>query len=119
MDMTLEARVERGAALLDREMPGWWERIDVVRLDVREPCRCIGGQLGSGEYGRYSRLMKQLFGDSACAAVAEHGFAAADYDYEEITGLWREAVAARRVEILAAVDRVVKKASVPEHITAG
>lgn len=40
------ARVERGAALLDRAMPSWVERIDLETLKLRSACDCVCGQLG-------------------------------------------------------------------------
>jgi hypothetical protein len=38
-------RVARGAALLDREYPGWHQRIDLSVLDLANSCRCILGQV--------------------------------------------------------------------------
>jgi hypothetical protein len=37
--------VTRGAALLDREFPGWAERIDLPTLDLGDCYQCILGQL--------------------------------------------------------------------------
>lgn len=53
-----EARilVERGAALLDEEVSGWDERINLRTLDVRNCQRCIGGQL----FGTFAGLMAHL-----------------------------------------------------------
>lgn len=38
--------VERGASLLDRELPGWASLIDMGTLKLASPCNCIAGQLG-------------------------------------------------------------------------
>lgn len=46
---TIKERVQAGAELLDREEPGWEQRIDVRELDLQDACRCILGQL----YGDY------------------------------------------------------------------
>lgn len=43
------ARVARGMALLDKERPGWRERIDVAKLDLSSCYACVLGQL-AGEY---------------------------------------------------------------------
>jgi hypothetical protein len=42
---TVAERVAKGAALLDEREPGWWRDIDVDRLDLSSPCRCVLGQL--------------------------------------------------------------------------
>ena len=41
----LKARVERGAALLDAEEPGWAPRIDVPTLDISDGEHCVLAQL--------------------------------------------------------------------------
>lgn len=40
-------RVAAGAAFLDEREPGWWERIDLDRLDMSSECRCVLGQLAT------------------------------------------------------------------------
>lgn len=37
-------RVARGAELLDRKLPDWWQRIDVETLDITSSYFCILGQ---------------------------------------------------------------------------
>lgn len=49
-------RVQRGAALLDRDRPGWFNRIDVGTLTLSDPCGCIVGQL----IGNYDDCRQQL-----------------------------------------------------------
>jgi len=55
----MKADVERGAAFLDKKEPGWFERIDVDKLDMsegdRQPdgCGCVGAQL----YGEYDEAL--------------------------------------------------------------
>mgnify|MGYP001564744249 FL=1 len=47
--------VERGAEVLDRVYPGWWRKIDLDRLDMKDCSDCLLGQL----YGDYrSGLVK-------------------------------------------------------------
>lgn len=48
--MSPAERVARGAALLDEQRPGWWERTDVVRLDMTDGCGCILGQEFQAEW---------------------------------------------------------------------
>jgi len=42
---TVQARVARGAALLDEKLPGWDQRIDLDRLNLGDCFTCILGQL--------------------------------------------------------------------------
>jgi hypothetical protein len=41
----ISASVKRGAKLLDKERPGWYDQIDEGRLDMQDACKCIYGQL--------------------------------------------------------------------------
>ena len=47
--MTINERVTRGAAALDKANPGWERRVDLSKLDLQDSCRCVLGQL----YGHY------------------------------------------------------------------
>ena len=42
---SIEARVAKGAAALDKVMPGWESKIDLSILDLGDGCRCVLGQL--------------------------------------------------------------------------
>ena len=44
-----DTRVARGAALLDEKLPGWWQRVDLDRLDLSKCTDCVLGQL-TGDY---------------------------------------------------------------------
>ena len=46
---TMTERVAAGAAWLDENQPGWWQRIDLATLDLASSCRCILGQLAPPE----------------------------------------------------------------------
>src|ERR1700738_1699007 len=63
--VAITERAERGAAMLDKKRPGWWQLIDLGTLDVSSDCNCIAGQLGS--YGTVM-LALDLFSSSADAA---------------------------------------------------
>lgn len=39
------ARAEAGAAFLDKEVPGWDDKIDLLELRMESGCFCIGGQV--------------------------------------------------------------------------
>lgn len=45
------ARVAAGGTYLDVREPGWLHRIDLGRLDLRAPCRCVLGQLAADKHG--------------------------------------------------------------------
>jgi hypothetical protein len=44
MNDSIEARVARGADLLDKKVPNWCRRIDVGTLSLEDSCRCVLGQ---------------------------------------------------------------------------
>ncbi len=44
-----ERRVTRGAAHLDRLWSGWADHVDVLTLNMANPCSCVIGQL-NGDY---------------------------------------------------------------------
>ena len=85
----LKRRVERGAALLDAEQPGWAPRIDVPTLRMRNPFSCVLGQL----YGNYGKGLGAL-DLNAHTDGYDYGF----HTYgpsRYINPLWREAIEAR------------------------
>lgn len=43
--MNYTDRVARGAAELDRILPGWERKIDLETLELQTGCRCVLGQL--------------------------------------------------------------------------
>lgn len=55
-------RVAKGAAHLDVVRPGWFNRIDLGRLDLARPCACIVGQL-EGSYFRGLDQVRVKVGD--------------------------------------------------------
>ena len=87
---TIEERVARGAAWLDSELPGWVAEIDLNRLVLSSPCRCICGQL----YGEYADRP-----DAIWHTDAEHGFNVFSDDPSEWGALedeWRRVITERR-----------------------
>lgn len=104
MNDTIEARVARGAALLDEKLPGWVDRINLDKLDLTCGCHCILGQTwdGNGDVGEeYWLHAERLFDDDSdlFVAPADHGFNAHDGEGEEYAALaieWRRLILARR-----------------------
>lgn len=87
----LEHRVAAGAALLDRERPGWWEEVDTERLRMASCWRCILGQL----CGYFYDGVRQLFGDEGRQLSLDHGFYE-PYRIHDLDRLWLAAIAERR-----------------------
>lgn len=106
MTDTIPERVARGVALLDEKHPGWWERIDVDRLNLRSGCNCVLGQTWDGDYaGSSTAYMHHLdallpeesyrdyeFGFDAEAEDGEEQ----DDEYDALTAEWRRVILARR-----------------------
>jgi hypothetical protein len=117
----LAERVERGVALLDREMPDWWradrgadpesedeeirEPIDLDMLDMGEGGWCVFGQLEEpGSECAYFSMSSRVFdyavpGSERTEAEIEHGvYAIRESNYPILTDLWREVIEKRRAD---------------------
>lgn len=75
-DEAAEARVARGAAWLDENRQGWERQIDLASLDLSNGCRCILGQLFSGDQDQtgYGKAMERFPDLDADANPYRHGF---------------------------------------------
>lgn len=107
MSIDVQTRVAAGVAFLDRQVPGWVDRIDVDNLNVASPVNCVLGQL----YGMYSSGISALGLDQDQAAalgfqVEVTGDSFSDFvralvasaeEYPALTDEWR-----RVIEILKA-----------------
>jgi hypothetical protein len=113
---TLKARVKRGAALLDKQVRGWAERIDIERLDLSASpyypdtdypdtegsygCGCVLAQLDAhdedGERVGYYSDGAQALGLDFDHAL-EYGFTSHEPDkYPKLTELWVAAINERK-----------------------
>lgn len=93
---TVAERAERGAALLDERRPGWWQGIDLGRLDIGSTCNCVVGQVyAAGGFGAFTRALYAL-GVGGWDQDEEHGFDAECSEYAELTAAWRDLVLSRR-----------------------
>jgi hypothetical protein len=87
---TVAERAERGAALLDERMPGWWQHIDLDRLDIDSPCDCVAGQIGG-----YTEILQALGLDDG--AEYDYGFDGGSFaSTRALTPAWRDLILARR-----------------------
>lgn len=104
-------RVARGAALLDKKMPGWPNRIDTGVLNL-STTQCILFQLGSSEnvFNRYSEACRRLgihgtWDEGDPVSTSLHGFFVppsepSDSDnptWRLLQDAWIEAIAARLI----------------------
>jgi hypothetical protein len=97
---TYAAEVARGVALLDRQLPGWADRIDPGRLD---PQSCDDDTLGQ-LYGHFDIGLDELTDlptwDTWHTWAVRHGFACdADVprsqEWAQLTDAWRAELARR------------------------
>lgn len=118
-----QERVDRGARLLDKRLPGWWRHIRLTRLNMAEgvldprhdECGCVGAQVAAAyktvrdsneEVGFFSDTMAFLFrGDAYGRQNVSHGFVVGspecrknrgDDTYLLLDELWAKQVRARR-----------------------
>jgi hypothetical protein len=87
--------------LLDRERPGWHQRVDLGVLFMRDGCRCVLGQLEGGEPDwdatPYLREVHCLGVDHDEARALGFNRDAGDaFSWEDLDAAWRGLVTARR-----------------------
>jgi hypothetical protein len=89
--MSVSDRVRRGIALLDEEMPGWPDQVDVLTLDMASGYRCVIGQT----HGGYIDGLDKLDIDEL---PEDYGFDcdAGRHEYHTLDRLWTYAINARR-----------------------
>ena len=105
----LRRRVRKGAALLDRECPGWEKKIDMSNLQMSSGSRCILGQVfvngfSSGYYKGIAALrLVETNADDRQAQL--HGFNLGDEDlkifiegqvWDWLAGYWIREINNRR-----------------------
>jgi hypothetical protein len=102
-----EENIKAGASLLDEKIPGWMERQNLMKFDLKYSCSCV---LGWAEDTRdYWTTLEKLFPGKSeqelLDLAAEHGFnikfmqASADQgyqDYSTLTDEWKVFIAERR-----------------------
>jgi hypothetical protein len=98
---TIADRVAKGAAYLDEREPGWWKRIDLDKLDLRKPCRCILGQLDTDrqEHDFWSLIAARFGLDVFEDDDQRLGFNAVGHSeraFANLTAAWRALIEARR-----------------------
>ena len=93
----MRERVKRGAAFLDRHLPGWAARVDPGSIEQQDYYRCVLGQL-HGTFGQGLDWMDACEKNSDANEAEDYGFSLWNVDkvaWAELTALWREQVGAR------------------------
>jgi len=110
MDADITSRVAQGAALLDRTVPGWEDRIDLTRLDQAKWTSCTLGQLGAAP-GSFENTLVAL-GLIPTSTLCDYGFYAygrvqerANEEYAALTDAWRDLIQQRRLARYGEVKR--------------
>jgi len=107
MAESIKTRVNRGIRKLDKDWPGWANKVKPANLQMSSNFECVLGQLG-GVGGAYTAQEKLGLKNDQ---VDTHGFEV-DYDNEEEqTTLWTEAIKARRAEARASKKSAKKTTS--------
>lgn len=78
----VEARVDKGVALLDQVAPGWRSNVDESILWLEDISRCVLGQV-YGDYYTGTAVLSSLVPDFR---ARDYGFDIGDDDYDE--GIW-------------------------------
>lgn len=94
VDADVLRRVRRGIAALQEEHGGdeWVEKIDLATLDLRQPGRCVLGQV----YGSFGSGLGVLFGPlpNLIPLAEDHGFLA-NKDYDPLQEAWERELTPR------------------------
>jgi hypothetical protein len=89
-ELTIEQRVEAGASWLDQHAPGWFDVVDLGRLDVSEPECCPLGFI----YGNWWDAPEPIAMRADLGFYYRHDHT----EYEPLTDAWRAEIERRRAE---------------------
>lgn len=104
-------RVERGVSWLDAHVPDWIDKVEVIELQMADPCRCILGQVFGDEadpepygYSGFDIGLDKAYetdpdglDESATGWAVDHGFDAdIDWEYSALAEEWSGVIEARR-----------------------
>lgn len=99
--------IKRGAAWLDKTVPGWLSRIKLEYLNMRDIHDCVAGQVFASNPARipgYDYVTNEYFSD--IDEVSRHGFNVYDHEcdsdfldraYDDLQELWTAEIEQRRV----------------------
>jgi hypothetical protein len=88
--MTIQERVERGAALLDSYHSTWYRGIEVDRLTIQNPDHCVLTQV----FGGFVRGLQYIGLETNSGATWDHGFCEI-VNEREIVAEWTQQILRR------------------------
>jgi hypothetical protein len=98
---TIKERVKAGAALLDREEPGWEQRINLETLNLEESCCCVLGQLFQGYSTGVARLDLDLEAEFSLGFYRFDPASDREYSWDSLTRAWKALIRERRRQAAA------------------
>ena len=93
-----------GAGLLDQHRPGWYNQIDLNKLDQSSAYVCVLGQL----YGEYYKGLDAL-GIEDMQDRCNYGYSSND-DYDNLTEAWKKIILSRRGSTTTSYDYTTAQA---------
>jgi hypothetical protein len=107
--LPITERVAAGAAWLDQHhSPAWHDAIDPLILDLKEPCRCVLGQLGADILGSdsaqdfytvtawFTMTLAEQINLGFHYPMNDEGDYGTDDDWAELTDEWRRVIRTRQ-----------------------
>ena len=124
------ANVSQGVALLDRELPGWWDVLDLSAFQIADADQCVIGQLAQYDMEKFYKAANLAIGSGTYAWALttlsgvwaekpldvyhrqrgwayQHGFEVSaddvELEYPMLQEAWSEIVAVRRGTTMTAL----------------
>jgi len=93
MKSKLESAVDKGEVWLDENIPGWWEKVDLRKLDMSNGCKCVLGQVEEDySVSRHSHNLST----QRCCSMGLILYPRFSLDYPALTAEWKKRIKARR-----------------------
>lgn len=90
-------RVAGGVAILDRDVPGWADAIDLNTLDIESTCDCVIGQLFRRPEDASGRYKPELgFDCEQRYPITDAELARRGREYKALTREWLRVIVERR-----------------------
>jgi hypothetical protein len=103
-----EERVAAGTAWLDDHAPAeWWDRIDLITLDISDGDRCVLGQVFAADADQLGFINGYIAAEYLFPHIRSgtwqgpRGFCAGDDEYPFLNVAWMLAIEKRRAEVYA------------------
>lgn len=96
-----DVRARRGAIVLDEQVPGWTNRVDLDRLRMSSVHNCVLGQVFGGYLTGVTALgvsADVVFTDWPNAESVILGFNGAGADFGRLDEAWKELILERRAQ---------------------